>query len=375
MKIGFEAKRAFKNFTGLGNYARSVIKTLVEVYPEEHFFAYTTDPVQNSRTNFLFSYPNLFIKSAPIKWLKSYWRSFGIIKDLKNDGIDIYHGLSHEIPSGLKKHGIKSVVTIHDLIYLRYPQYFKSIDRKIYDFKFKSACQNADRIIAISEQTKQDIIHFFSTPEDKIEVVYQGCDPIFYVPQKEEKLDVVKTKYQLSDDFLLCVGTIENRKNQLLILRALADLPSHIQLVLVGKHTSYQQILQDFISLNQLQNRVHFLQNVDFLDLPSIYQLAKIFVYPSKFEGFGIPILEALNCGVPVIAATGSCLEEAGGPDSLYIQPDDVHQLKSAILSIYDDEVLKQKMINNGKRFALQFREDKIAANLMAIYQKTLKDA
>lgn len=372
MKIGYEAKRAFKNYTGLGNYSRFVIQTLAQKFPDEQYYVYTPDLVKNARTSFLFDFQNIIIKTAPIKLFKAYWRSKGVVKDLVKDKIELYHGLSHEIPTGLKKVGIKSVVTIHDLIYLRFPYYFKAIDRKIYDFKFKSACTNADKIIAISEQTKKDIIHFFKIDEDKIEVVYQDCDPIFHHTEPAEKLMEVKSKFQLPEEYILCVGTVESRKNQLLILQALLILPKNIQLVLVGKHTHYTQILINFIELHQLENRVHFLKDVDFKDLPAIYQQAKVFVYPSVFEGFGIPILEALNSGVPVIAAKGSCLEEAGGPHSLYVDKDDAESLGKNILEIYQNKELRAQMATKGKKFALNFRAEKIASQLMRVYHKTL---
>lgn len=375
MRIGFEAKRAFKNFTGLGNYSRSVIQILSEKVPENQYFIYTPTSPKNSRTQFLFELKNTVIRTAPIKFLHSYWRSKGVIKDLKKDKIELFHGLSHEIPSGLKDAGIKSVVTIHDLIYLRFPYYFKRIDRKIYDIKFRSACNNADRIIAISEQTKKDIIHFYGTAEEKIEVVHQGCDPIFYDEVSEEKLSKIKNQYNLSDEFLLCVGTIESRKNQLLILKALQQLPEKINLVLVGKATEYEEILKNFILLHQIENRVTFLKDVPFPDLPAIYQLAKIFVYPSKFEGFGIPILEALNSGVPVIAAKGSCLEEAGGPNSLYVNPDNANELKELILKLANNEILQKQMKEKGKSFALNFREENVSKNLMKVYQKIMSHA
>ncbi|MBU0695730.1 MAG: glycosyltransferase family 4 protein [Bacteroidetes bacterium] len=375
MRIGFEAKRAFKNFTGLGNYARSVIKILSTQHPENQYFLYTPDKVKTNRTKFLYELPNTIIRSAPLKFLKSYWRSKGVVKDLIKDEIELYHGLSHELPSGLKKAGINSIVTIHDLIYLRYPQYFKWLDRKIYDAKFRLACKSADKIIAISEQTKRDIIHFFGTNESKIEVVYQGCDPVFYKAENQLKLGELKSKYQLPDEFLLCVGTIENRKNQLLILKALQNLPDSINLILVGKKTPYQDILQNFITLHNFEKRVTFLNDVPFLDLPGIYQLAKIFIYPSKFEGFGIPILEALNCGVPVIASKGSCLEEAGGPDSYYVANDDAEALRETILKVFGNDELRKQMSEKGKRFALSFREDKVGANLIKVYQEIINHA
>ena len=369
MKIGFEAKRAFQNFTGLGNYARFVIKTLSENQPRNQYFIYAPKAVKNPQTNFLFDLKNVFVRTAPIKFLKLYWRSKGIIEDLKKDKIELFHGLSHEIPIGLKKANIKSVVTIHDLIYLRYPQYFKWFDRKIYDYKFRSACKNADKIIAISEQTKRDIVHFFGTDINKIEVIYQGCDAVFTIKVSANQKTKIKQKYNLADDFLLCVGSIEIRKNQLLILKALNLLPQKINLVLVGKQTEYVEIINDFIIKHKLENRVNILFNISFQDLSTIYQLAKIFIYPSRFEGFGIPILEALNSGVPVIATTGSCLEEAGGPASMYVSPDNEEELSQAILKIWESSSSQTEMILKGNEYALNFRDEKIAAELLKLYK------
>ena len=159
MKIGYEAKRVFKNFTGLGNYSRSVIQTLAEAFPEDSFYLYTPQVTSNNRLDFLKTLKNVFVRTPSTKSFKAFWRSFGIAKDAQRDGIVLFHGLSHEIPFGLKSKKIKSVVTIHDLIFLIYPQYFKFVDRQIYHIKFSHACKNADTIIAISKQTKQDIIH------------------------------------------------------------------------------------------------------------------------------------------------------------------------------------------------------------------------
>ncbi len=372
MKIGFDAKRAFKNFTGLGNYARSIVQILAKNYPENQYYLYTTDKVSNDRTAFLFKLRNVFIRTATIKLLKSFWRSKGVVKELVKDEIEVYHGLSAELPSGLKARGIKAVVTIHDLIFLRYPKYFKYLDRKIYELKYRKACEDADTIVAISEQTKRDIIHYFGTAEEKIKVVYQGCDPIFYEKQTSEFLNEIRSKYNLHKDFFLCVGTIENRKNQLLIVKALASLPKDIDLVLVGKSTPYQNNIEHYIADNKLTSRVHILNNVPFLDLPAIYQIAKIFVYPSEFEGFGIPILEALNSAVPVIAAKGSCLEEAGGPNSIYINAGDEDDLVFQILKVLANKPLRNNMIEEGQSYALNFREEIIAAKILSVYQSVL---
>ena len=174
MRIGFDAKRAFLNNTGLGNYSRDTIRVLSNFYPDNKYFLYTPKEKGNSRLAFLDNRNNTFVRTPQSllnKALKSYWRSKSIVSDLFNNKIDIYHGLSHELPLGIEKTNIKTVVTIHDLIFIRYPHLFRTIDRKIYYKKFNSACHRADKIIAVSQQTKQDIIDFFLIPEEKIEVI------------------------------------------------------------------------------------------------------------------------------------------------------------------------------------------------------------
>ncbi|KAA5536512.1 glycosyltransferase family 4 protein [Taibaiella lutea] len=369
LRIGFDAKRAFLNNTGLGNYSRSVIESLSLYFPGNSYLLYTTKLKDNNRTKGLLNKENISIRTPKSPFLKSWWRSRFVVRQLKKDGVNIYHGLSHELPIGIQKTGIKTVVTIHDLIFLRYPQYYKPADRKIYKLKFRNACKHSDKIIAISEQTKRDIIHFFGTDSSKIEVVYQSCDASFSEKRNEENLSCIKTKYQLPDDFILNVGTIEERKNALLIAKALKQTTSEIKLILIGKETKYAAQLKSFLKQEQLEHRVIFLQNVDFRDLPAIYQLAKVFVYPSAFEGFGIPVLEALYSGTPVIAATGSCLEEAGGPDSIYISPDDETALAKAIDKILNDTALQTKMTEEGKMYASRFTEEAHARNIMKVYE------
>lgn len=375
MKIGFEAKRAFKNFTGLGNYSRAVISIMAKYYPQNLYLLYTPQDNNKIRKTLVDPFPNVSVKTAPVKILKSYWRSFQLTKSLINDDIKLFHGLSNELPANIKKSNIASVVTIHDLIFLRFPHYFKWVDRQIYRYKFKAACKNADRIIAISEQTKRDIIQYFNTNPNKIDVVYQGCDASFCFIHTESAIQDIKQKYKLPQEYLLSVGTIETRKNQLLICKALKQLSKDKKLVIVGKATAYKQEILDFIHINNLTQQVIFLENVPFQDLPLIYQGAKIFIYPSRFEGFGIPIVEALNSKIPVIAATGSCLEEAGGPDSLYIHPDDDTALAKAIERVLESEALQANMIKKGLAYAENFNDESIAKNLNSVYQKTIEHA
>lgn len=376
MRIGFEAKRIFRNFTGLGNYSRAVVRILATKHPKKQYFLYTPSKNNNLKQLLTKEVSNIFVKTASVKFLKSVWRILWVTKDLKKDKIDIFHGLSNELPLNIKKSGIPCVVTIHDLIFLRYPQYYKFIDRKIYYYKFRKACKNSTRIIAISNQTKNDLIDLFQIDSSKIDIVYQGCDPVFSEIKDTGTIQRIKDKYELPSKYLLCVGTIETRKNQLLIVKALKHLTEENILVIVGRPTVYRNEIQNFISQDEyLTKRVIFLEKVPFEDLPLIYQGASIFIYPSRIEGFGIPIVEALTSRIPVIAATGSCLEEAGGPESIYIHPDNEIALAEAINKVSNDIILREKMITEGLEYVKNFSDERIAENLMNVYNKTLQNA
>lgn len=376
MKIGFDGKRAVQNFTGLGNYSRYVIEALYRFAPDNDYCLYA--PIRKNSAVF-----ERLVKKCPRlvnvypkglwKVFKSLWRVFGLTFRLQDDKIDVFHGLSNELPLNIQKNKkVKKVVTIHDVIFLRYPSYYRWIDRKIYEYKFRKSCENADVVIAISECTKRDIISFFHIPERKIRVIYQGCDLSFTCMSSDEKREEVKKKYSLPCRYILNVGSIEQRKNVLLAVKALKALPVDIHLVIVGKYTPYADEVTSYVKANGLECRVHILNGVAFDDLPTIYQLSDVFVYPSRFEGFGIPILEALHSGVPVIAATGSCLEEAGGPDSLYVHPDDEEGMVKVLFQALDS-VQREQMIIKGKRYAARFSEMEQAKLLNELYSNLIE--
>lgn len=373
MRIGFDAKRAFSNYTGLGNYSRSTLKILTEQFPSNEYFLYTPRVPDESQIRFLdlphhAQFHIRIPKSFFFELFPSLWRRVGITSDIVQDKLDIYHGLSHELPHGIDRTKIRSIVTIHDLIFLRYPEYYKAADRKIYRSKFESACKAADKIIAISEQTKRDLVHYFSIPGEKISVVYQSCAALFKQELSQQKREEVRLKYQLPESYMLNVGTIETRKNALLILKAMVQTRSELPLVIIGRKTPYISELQSYITQHKLGDRVQFIHDVSFADLPAIYQASALFIYPSRFEGFGIPIVEALHSYTPVIAATGSCLEEAGGEYTEYVHPDDAGMLAEKIDLILSDPAKQQEMIRKGKEYAGRFEPEVIAADLMKVY-------
>lgn len=371
MKIGFDAKRITHNATGLGNYSRFVVNGLSSAYPDHAYYLYSPSEGQRRLRDQIQACPQVrFRYPASGRWQpKAWWRSRGIVGDLLRDGIDIFHGLSNELPFGLAATPVRSVVTLHDLIFLRYPAFYPWIDRRIYRYKFERACREADRVIAVSETTRRDLVRFFGIDERKISVVYQGCDEAFGRQVSEAEKEAVRRKYDLPTDYLLNVGSIEDRKNLLLILRALPRLRNGISLVAAGRPTPYLAQVTRFIRENGLSGRVKLLHGVSFADLPALYQSASVFIYPSFFEGFGIPVLEALRSKVPVIAATGSCLEEAGGPGSLYVDPHDAEGLAEKIDRIVSDAALRREMIETGLAYSENFAPQVLSERLMNVYE------
>jgi glycosyltransferase involved in cell wall biosynthesis len=369
--IGFDAKRIVRNGTGLGSYARTLVNALsgnehlqLNLYaPDEGRDDLRQQIVNREKVKFV--YP----EGLHFRFQRDLWRTKGVVKQLKEDGVQLYHGLSGELPAGLKAAGIPGVVTIHDLIFLRHPEYYHWWDVEIYRRKFKSTLKEASRIIAISECTKRDILYYGDFPEDKIDVIYQGCSNRFRKSVSEADKNRVKAKYNLSDNFVLNVGSIEARKNVLLAVKALGCLLDSFRMVIVGKHTKYTDEVIAYVKKNGLEDRVQILHGIPDDDLPVIYHLAKVFVYPSRYEGFGIPIIEAIQTGLPVVACTGSCLEEAGGPDCLYVSPDDVEGMANAIKQAIAE---KDVRVPRAQEYIKRFENSNLAAQVIEEYEKTI---
>ncbi|MBN2273670.1 MAG: glycosyltransferase family 4 protein [Bacteroidales bacterium] len=373
MRIGFDAKRAFLNKSGLGSYSRNLITALSSNFPGSEFYLYTT---KSNPELFSPSYTNVSVRTphnVVYHNLPSLWRSCGVSKMLKSDGIDVFHGLSHEIPYRFPVKKIRSVVTIHDLIFLRLPHLYNTFDRIIYKQKVSYACQVADRIIAISRQTADDIIEYFGVDPDRIEVIYQGCHPGFYNTLSQDDKNALRVKYNLPELFILYVGTIEERKNLMAILRALQYGNINIPLVVVGKKTPYAKEVMKYLDQHR-SIKVVFYDVVDNIDLRGFYQLAGVFVYPSVYEGFGIPVLEALASGTPVITSKGGCFAEAGGPASLYVDPVDIREIAEAIQRVIKNPGLREQMVETGYQHASKFKAESVAGKIMQVYEKLMQN-
>lgn len=372
-RIGFDAKRLFHNFTGLGNYSRTLAANLATYYPEHAYFLFTPKVKPRDETHFFENDP-LFSVQTPRGKFAPMWRIRGMIKDLQKLDIELYHGLSNELPIKIQHTGIKTVVTIHDLLFKQFPQQYKAIDRSIYNGKFQYACQHADRIVAISEATKRDIIHYYSVPPEKIEVIYQSCHERFMQTRSESTVRSVLAKYGLPKEFLLYVGSIVERKNLLGVIKAMERVPSSLQLPLVvvgGGKGYYRNKVKAYIASRKLQNKLFFVQPST-KELTVLYQQASIFLYPSFGEGFGIPILEALFSKTPVITSNISSLPEAAGPASYLVDPADVDAIAHGIEGILTDEDFRTQMIEKGYLHAQQFRGEPLTHQLMSLYESIL---
>jgi glycosyltransferase involved in cell wall biosynthesis len=373
ISIGFDAKRAFFNYAGLGNYSRNFLFALAKIQPDNSYYLFTPKTknrfVLENEGQYNLIEPNM----AVFKLINPLWRSKYMINDIKRQKLEIFHGLSQELPFGIENTGVKSVVTVHDLIFIRFPEFYRWIDAKIYYKKLIHACRVSDHIVAISKQTKNDLVRYLNIPPDKISVIYQGCNPYFWNNYSKEFFQEVRKKYSLPERYLLYVGTIEERKNLLGIVKAIKIADIDIPLVVIGRKVDlYYKNVLNYITTNKLKN-ITFTEHISNLELPVLYQNAECFIYPSFFEGFGLPLLEALVSRTPVITSKGGCFAEAAGPGSYYVDPFNSEKIGEAILNVLNSKELRDKMITIGADYARNFNDDVIVNSYMKLYHSLLK--
>ncbi len=372
MILGFDAKRAYYNRSGLGNYSRDTLRLLMEYDPDNEYHLFTPEPREELFTPPAACRPVLHHPGRGVnRVFPSYWRSRGLLRELDGAGIQLFHGLSNELPFGIKNHRARSVVTIHDLIFLRFPSQYPWPDRQIYAHKTRQACREADLIVAISQQTREDLIRFMDADPERVRVIYQGCHPVFNQAVPPEARKEVLNRYQLPDQYILSVGTIEERKNLLNLIRALRISGTGAPLVVVGKPRAYARLVKDYIRQHRIEP-VYFLEGVLLHDLAALYQSARMLVYPSLFEGFGIPILEALRSGIPVITSMGGCFHEVAGQAGLYADPYSPEDIAEKIVRLLEDDDLHRRLVGEAAIQEARFRDEAIAREWIQLYQSLI---
>ncbi len=383
MNIGFDGKRAFQNKTGLGNYIRSLIAILTHHYPQNNYTLFAPKQTNlfdiDSHENVNAIFPQTFVG----KHFAGWWRRNGIVKLIAGSGLDIYHGVSNELPLNIKRTGVKTAVTIHDIIFERFPETYNFDERYVHRWKIKHACKTADAIIAISKQTKDDLINFYKVPANKIFICYQTCNPIFQQTISAADKAIVKSRYRLPDNYFLFVSSIAPRKNLIAICKALALLKDKIDipLVIIGNGKKQKEEARQFMQANGIVNRLIILNEMPIskepafttaADFPAIYQQALALVYPSIFEGFGAPLLEALWSGLPVISSNTSSLPEVAGEAALYFSPADYELLAKHMYTIATDKNIAMELREKGFIQVQKFTTQKYADSIMNVYQSIL---
>lgn len=372
--IGFDAGSTYANLTGPGNQGRYLIDALATACPRNAFLrVYTPQRLKNTEYDILSKLDNVEPMEPDGSFWRRHtklWRAFGVARDAHRGSVELFHGLDTFLPYGLGKYDIRSVITIRDLIVLRYPSTMNILKRIYTRFKLRSACRRADRIIAISECTKRDLVNLMKIDPEKIDVIYPGFDPRYAQEISAEAVEAVKQKYGLPDRYILNVGTQHARKNIELIISAMDKLSVEIDLVVAGRNTSHTSRLKRTAKRLSLGDRVHFLDSVTKDELAAIYRGALMLIYPTHYSSFGMPIIEAMSVGIPVIGATGSSHEEAGGNAAIYVSPNDSDALAEHIEELLDNEQLRLEMVRRGHDYVTRFRPEVTAYNILNCYRR-----
>lgn len=307
-----------------------------------------------------------------IKKIKSpfFWTQARFAAEIARDGADVLWMPMHNIPF-FRRRKMKTVVTIHDLAFKYFPRYFTLKDRIKLNFLAGLAIQKSDKIIAVSESTKKDILKFYpETKEDKIKVIYHGFDRELFENESliKNKNTVLSGFKILNSRFILYVGAIQPRKNLVNLIRAFEDVKKNnpdLKLVIAGEKAWLWQSVIDARENSLFRNDIILTGKLGFKETAVLYKSAALFVFPELYAGFGIPILEAMAAGTPVIAAANSSLPEAGGLAALYFQSEDRKDLAKKIRRVLDDEGLRKDMIARGKIQIKQFSWEKCACETL----------
>lgn len=371
MKIGFDAKRLFCNNTGLGNYSRTLVGSIVKKYSNNEYMLFSPKTPLTPETE-PFTNRERFTVLTAHGLIKKLWRACGIKKDIRTQQLDLYHGLSHDLPFGKK--ASRYVVTIHDVCYKTFPAMFPWSERKIYELKYSNAVKKADKIVAISESTKNDILRYFDVDPSKIEVIYQALNPLYYTPAPMEQAQNIVRKYGVNSSYILYVGAINERKNLMGVVQAYNMLPAELRtmpLVVIGNGGKYKQQVMEYAMSCGVSEDLIIIDSMTLNEsLQAFYQCAKMLVYPSFYEGFGLPVAEALLSGIPVITSRVSSLPEAAGDGALYIDPTQPQQITQAMEQLLRDDELCRSLATKGRAYVTRnFDPQQLTEQMMELYK------
>ncbi len=388
MKIGIDIRNIGKNRTGDEVVFLNLVRELLKVDGEDEYLLFldgrTEEELAELKSRLGVSDRNRarFV-NLPAK-NKFDWNLWWLPRYLRSCEVDLYH-TQYIVPFFVPKR-TKVVTHIHDVSFRAYPEYISWSDRWLLNALIPRSLRRADMIVAPSEFTKQEIEKYYGVPSEKITVVYNAVAPDFFGegsnmkvgPEPDEvRISNVRQKYRLPEKFILYVGTLQPRKNIPVLLEALDRLrreKAHesIRLVLVGnrKGHHFDSRIDETISRLGMEDRVVFPGFVDQTDLPILVGLASVFVFPSKYEGFGIPILEAMSRGVPVVASDIPALREAGGDAAIFVDPDSANDFSSALARILESSDLRESIRKRGYVRSGHFSWEESARDLLVMYRR-----
>ena len=375
MRIGIDATALPPQPVGAGNYIIQLIRALAadDIDRQLVIFAQEKGPE-------LINLPS----DSSIEWRivqdsspgsRLIWEQTVLPSLASKTKIDLLHSLHYTKPLRLI---CASVVTFHDMTYYLYPQLHTWTRRMIFPTAMRLSSKQADAIIAVSESTRKDVIRLLQIDPEKIYTTHLGVDPTFRVISDIESRERAATDYRLPEKFILYLGTIEPRKNLPVLIRAykqLVESGTEHKLFLVGKYGwMYKEVL-NLVNELDIEDMVYFTGYVPQEDLPLVYNLASLFVYPTIYEGFGLPALEAMACGVPVITSKIASLPEIVGDAGILIPVDDADALYSAMKRILQDQVLREKLIQDGLVRSKSFSWKRTAQLTHQVYQTVLRNS
>jgi glycosyltransferase involved in cell wall biosynthesis len=357
MHIGYDAKRFFLNRAGLGNYSRVLLEAIWKSYPEIRMTLFTpnTRGSHYSQKD-LPDEAEVCTNSSLLP--DALWRTRRITGLCQDRHIDLYHGLSHEIPANWNPKAIPAVMTVHDVLFLDYPQEYKSLDRFFYRAKLMSSIAKCQHLICVSKYTKERLLAHVPVPEEKITVIPPPVNLSYWSGKGVED----GTIPEVPSSYLLFVGTWGERKNLKNALRALEKLNWPVPLVVVGKVAAE---IMTYVS----GKPVRFLQNLSNEQIRTLYQNSEALLYPSLAEGFGLPVVEALASGTRVITSNRGALIEAAAGLATLCDPEDVDSIAEAILSVLTDQ---KKETRGNKEMLLPFDAAEVALKTVGLYRNLL---
>ncbi len=376
MRIGIDARSTQvvkEKYRGIGRYTINLINALARIDESNQYHLYINGlwpcGVRVPADNFCLDSGmawSLFSRSRFLEW------QVRAPADLRARRFDVFHfTFSQNVP--LLKSG-PIVVTVHDLISIIFREHYRHNKlRPLFDWMWTKATKKADRIIAVSESTKRDIIEYLDVSEDKIKVVYEAADPI-YRPVTEDEAESVKRRFKTNGSYIMYVGGMDPRKNLEGLLDAYRRLPTDLsrehKLVVVGRLDQWYPEIEKLISEFGLRERVVFTGFVPDEMLVALYNGASVFVLPSLYEGFGLPLLEAMSCRTPVVCSNAASIPEVIGDAALMVDPHDVDGLAAAIERALTDSELREGLREKGFKRAKSFSWEKTARETLAVYEE-----